>query len=100
MRSGEKRVEFRAPERLIERIDALAAALGEDRPDVLVRALRSYLDDATQGDAIAQEIAGAYYDDEISGDELDVLVQPETAANVRVLNQQLDEDYVEELTEE
>jgi len=38
----------------------------EDRTDVLVTALREYLQDAAHDDALTQEIAAAYYDDEIS----------------------------------
>jgi hypothetical protein len=33
MRCEKKRVQFRAPNRLIDRADALAAVLGEDRTD-------------------------------------------------------------------
>jgi len=42
MSTDKKRVQFRAPNRLIDRADALAAVLGEDRTDVLVTALREY----------------------------------------------------------
>ncbi|WP_255150146.1 hypothetical protein [Halorarius halobius] len=53
-------MQFRAPNRLIDRADALAAVLGEDRTDVLVTALREYLQDAAHDDALTQEIAAAY----------------------------------------
>lgn len=36
MSTDKKRVQFRAPNRLIDRADALAAVLGEDRTDMLV----------------------------------------------------------------
>lgn len=39
MRSDKKRVQFRAPHRLIDRTDALADVLEEDRTNVLVTAL-------------------------------------------------------------
>lgn len=99
MSSDKKRVQFRAPHRLIDRTDALAAVLGEDRTDVLVTALREYLQEATHDDALKQEIAAAYYDDEISYDQLKSLVGAEEAANFRVLKQQLAEDYVDGLAE-
>ena len=99
MSSDKKRVQFRAPHRLIDRTDALAAVLGEDRTDVLLTALREYLQEATHDDALKQEIAAAYYDDEISYDQLKSLVGAEEAANFRVLKQQLAEDYVEGLAE-
>lgn len=97
MGSDKKRVQFRAPHRLIDRTDALAAVLGEDRTDVLLTALREYLQEATHDDALKQEIAAAYYDGEITYDQLNSLVGAEEAANFRVLKQQLAEDYVDGL---
>lgn len=99
MSVDKRRVQFRAPERLIDRTDALATVLGEDRTDVLVTALREYLQEATHDDAIVQEIAAAYYDDEIGFDQLKSLVGAEEAANLRVLKQQLSEDYIEEISD-
>lgn len=99
MSSDKKRVQFRAPDRLIDRADALAAVLGEDRTDILVTALREYLQEATHDDALTQEIAAAYYDDEISDDQLRALVGAEEAANLRVLKGQLNEEFVDEVAE-
>ena len=99
MSSDKKRVQFRAPNRLIDRTDALAAVLGEDRTDILVTALREYLQEATHDDTLTQEIAAAYYDDEITYEQLKSLVGAEEASNFRVLKQQLDDGYVEDLAE-
>ena len=99
MSSDRKRVQFRAPDRLIERADALADVLGEDRTDVLVTALREYLHEAAHDDALTQEMAAAYYDDDISFDQRETLVGAEEAANLRVLKQQLDEDFVDEVAD-
>jgi hypothetical protein len=96
MSSDRRRVQFRAPDRLVDRADALAAVLGEDRTDVLVTALREYLQEAAHDDALTQDIAAAYYDDEISFDQLRLLVGAEEAANLRVLKRQLDEGFVNE----
>jgi len=84
-----KRVQSRTPHRLVDRTDALANVLGEDRTDILVTALREYLQEAVHDDAITQEIAAAYYDGEISFEQLKALVGAEEAANLRVLKQQL-----------
>lgn len=99
MSSDKKRVQFRAPHRLIDRTDALAAVLGEDRTDVLITALREYLQDAAHDDTLTQEIAAAYYDDEITYEQLRALVGAEQAADFRVLKQQLDEAYVGDIAE-
>lgn len=42
-------------------------------------------------------MAAVYYDDDISFDQLETLVGAEEAANLRVLKQQLDEDFVDEV---
>jgi len=99
MSSDKKRVQFRAPHRLIDRTDALAAVLGEDRTDVLITALREYLQDAAHDDTLTQEIAAAYYDDEITYEQLRTLVGAEQAADFQVLKQQLDEAYVDDIAE-
>ena len=99
MSSEKKRVQFRAPHRLIDRKDALADVFGEDRTDILVTALREYLQEATHDDALVQEIAAAYYDDEVTFDQAKSLVGAEEAANLRVLKRQLDEGHIEDLAE-
>ena len=95
MSSEKKRVGFRAPDRLIGRADALAAVLDEDRTDILVTALREYLQAAAHDDALTQETA-AYYDDEITVEQLPSLVGAEESANFPVLKQQLDEELLDE----
>jgi len=86
---SKKRVQFRAPDRLIDRADALAAVLGEDRTDVLVTALREYLQEATHDDAMVQEMAAAYYDGAVTHEQVESLLGAEEAANLRVLKRQL-----------
>ena len=99
MGSDKKRVQFRAPHRLIDRIDVLTAVRDEDRTDILVTALREYLQETTHDDALTQEIAAAYYDEELSFAQLKALVGAEEAANLRVLKQQLDEDFINEVAD-
>ncbi|GAA0297850.1 MULTISPECIES: hypothetical protein [Halarchaeum] len=81
------------------RADALADVLNEDRTDILVTALREYLQDATHDDALVQEIAAAYYDDGITYEQLKSLVSAEDAANSRVLKEQLDQDYIDDVAD-
>lgn len=99
MASDRKRVQFRAPEDLVDRADALAAVLDADRTEVLIDALREYLRDAAHDDDLNQEIAGAYYDGDIEFDQLVGLVGHEEAANFRVLKRQLSDDFAGELAE-
>lgn len=98
--SGEKkRVQFRAPGRLIDRSDALADVLSEDRTEILIAALREYLQEVAHDGALSQEIAAAYYDDEITYDQLKSLVGAEKAANYRILKEQLDDDYIDDVAD-
>ena len=95
-----KRVQFRAPRSLVDRADVLAAVLETDRTDVIISALREYLRDATHDDELKQEIAGAYYDGDVTFEELKNLVGHEAAANFRVLKTQLSEEFLDDATEE
>jgi len=97
---GKKRVQFRAPHGLVDRADALATVFETDRTDILTSALREYLRDASHDDTIKQEIAGTYYDDKISFQQLQELLGHEEAANVRLLKRQLNESFVDEAAEE
>lgn len=95
-----RRVQFRAPRELVEQTDVLAAVLGTDRTDIIISALREYLRDAAHTDELKQEIAEAYYDDDISFEQLKNLVGHEEAANFRVLKTQLSEAFLEDAEEE
>ena len=98
--SDTRRVQFRAPEDLVDRTDALATVLETDRTDVLTSALREYLREASHDDDIVQEIADAYYADEITFDQLTGLVGHKAAANFRVLKTQLDDAFVDATADE
>jgi len=99
--SGEKqRVQFRAPESVVKQADTLATVLGTDRTTVILSALREYVRDASHDDDLRQELAGAYYDDDITFDELKTVVGHEEAANLRVLKTQLDEEFLDATAEE
>lgn len=98
--SGKKRVQFRAPRELVDRADALAAVFETDRTDILISALREYLRDAAHSDEVKQETAEAFYDGEITFEELQDLVGHEEAANFRLLKQQLTDEFVDETAEE
>lgn len=97
---GKKRVQFRAPRGLIERADALATVFETDRTDILTSALRKYLRETSHDDEIKQEIAGAYYEGDITFQQLKELVGHEEAANFRVLKDQLGEEFLEATAEE
>jgi predicted transcriptional regulator len=99
--SDEKRqVQFRAPQGLVERTDVLATVLETDRTDVIISALREYLRDAAHDDELEQEIAEAYYDDDVSFEQLKALVGHEEAADFHVLKTQLSDEFLKDAEEE
>jgi predicted transcriptional regulator len=85
---------------MVKRADALATVFETDRTDILTSALRDYLREAAHDDEIKQEIAGAYYDEDITFEQLKELVGHEEAANFRVLKSQLNEEFIEEAASE
>ncbi|MEF8783156.1 MAG: hypothetical protein V5A39_08695 [Haloarculaceae archaeon] len=98
--SGDKRrVQFRAPRDLVERTDVLATVLDTDRTDVIISAVREYLRDAAH-DELKQEIAEAYYSDDISFEQLKNLVGHEEAANFHVLKTQLSDEFLNDAERE
>ncbi|WP_440769901.1 hypothetical protein [Natronorubrum sp. DTA28] len=99
MSSNTNRVQFRAPDELVERADILATALETDREDILATALREYMDEAVCDDEIEQEIAGAYYDATITDEQLVSLVGRSRATGFRVLKRQLEPSYVDEIAD-
>ena len=95
-----KRVQFRAPKGLVQRADSLATVLETDRTTVILSALREYLRDAAHNNELKQEIAEAYYRDEITFEELKDLVGHEEAANFRILKEQLEDEFIEATAKE
>ena len=84
----------------MDRADTLAAVFETDRTEILTSALQDYLQNATHSDEVKQEIAEAFYDDEITFEELKRLVGHEEAANFRLLKTQLADEFVDEVAEE
>ena len=95
--SSSKRVQFRAPEQLIEQADVLATAEDRDRTDVLIEALRAYLSESSENNDVKRNIANTYYEDTIDYEEMKALLGPKEAEKLRLLKDQLEN---RELTEE
>lgn len=98
--SSSKRVQFRAPEQLIEQADVLATAEDRDRTDVLIDALRNYLSDSTESDDVKRDLANAYYEESIGYEEIKKILGPKEAENLRILKDQLENrDLAEEVAD-
>lgn len=92
-------VAFRVPVQLIDQLAVLAAVRDTDRSAIIVTAVRVFLEEATTDEALQQELAAAYYGDEITDEQLTALVGAAEAANFWVLKEQLAVEFVEEVVE-
>lgn len=98
--SSSKRVQFRAPEQLIEQADVLATAEDRDRTDVIIDALRTYLSESTEKEDVKRDIANAYYEGVIDYQHVKAILGPKEAENLRLLKDQLDNEvFAEEIAD-
>lgn len=87
-----RRVHFQSPEYLIERLDAMADVFETDRTDLLVEAIREYIDDTAESDGFQELIARKYYNDELEFETVKQLVGPETAHRFRLLKADIESE--------
>lgn len=85
-----RRVHFQSPEYLVERLDAIAELMGTDRTDLLVEAMREYIDEQADSDAFQQRVATAFYEDELDFETVKQLVGAEQAQRLRLLKADLE----------
>jgi len=85
-----RRVHFQSPESLVEQLDAIADLFGTDRTDLLVEAIREYIEDTAHSNQFQELVAERYYDDELDFETVKRLVDPETAQRFRLLKADLD----------
>ncbi|WP_049928733.1 hypothetical protein [Halopiger goleimassiliensis] len=87
-----RRVHFQSPEYLVERLDAVAELFDTDRTDLLVEAIRDYLEETTDSDTFQELVARKYYDDQLEFETVTQLVGAETAQRLRLLKADLDDE--------
>jgi metal-responsive CopG/Arc/MetJ family transcriptional regulator len=85
-----RRVHFQSPEYLVERLDAIAELMGTDRTNLLVDAIREYLDEQADSDAFQQRVATAFFDGNLEFETVKQLVSAEQAQRLRLLKADLD----------
>ncbi|MFB6138643.1 MAG: ribbon-helix-helix protein, CopG family [Halobacteriaceae archaeon] len=88
---GTTRVNFRLPEDLVERADAVAEATHKDRTAVVVEALRAYLADVADDETIREAVVERYLDDQVGFDVLREFVGRQDAEAVRASKELLDD---------
>lgn len=85
-----RRVHFQSPEYLVERLDAIADLFDKDRTDLLVEAIREYIEDTADSDTFQELVAAKYYDDQLEFKTVKQLVGAETAQRLRLLKADLE----------
>jgi len=90
-----RRVHFQSPEYLVERLDAIADLFDTDRTDLLVEAIREYLEETADSETFQELVATKYYDDQLEFETVKQLVGTETAQRLRLLKADLEDETVE-----
>jgi len=86
-----RRVHFQSPEYLVDRLDAIADLFDKDRTDLLVDAIREYIEDTADSETFQELVATKYYDDQLEFETVKQLVGAETAQRLRLLSRSEDE---------
>jgi len=84
-----RRVHFQSPEYLVDRLDAIADLFDTDRTNLLIEAIRDYLEETAESDTFQNLVATKYYDDELDFETVKELVGAETAQRLRLLKADL-----------
>ncbi|GAA0273730.1 hypothetical protein GCM10009000_106720 [Halobacterium noricense] len=87
-----RRVHFQSPEYLVERLDAVADLFDTDRTDLLVEAIREYLEETADSETFQELVATKYYDDQLEFETVKQLVGTETAQRLRLLKADLEDE--------
>lgn len=87
-----RRVHFQSPEYLVERLDAIASLFDKDRTDVLVEAIREYIEETADSETFQELVATKYYDDQLDFETVKQLVGAETAQRLRLLKADLESE--------
>ncbi|MFQ3319886.1 MAG: ribosomal protein L11 methylase PrmA [Natronomonas sp.] len=90
-----RRVHFQSPEYLVDRLDAIAELFDKDRTDLLVEAIREYIEETADSETFQELVATKYYDDQLEFETVKQLVGAETAQRLRLLKADLEDEPLE-----
>ncbi|ERH13942.1 MAG: hypothetical protein J07HB67_00196 [halophilic archaeon J07HB67] len=85
-----RRVHFQSPEHLVDRLDAIAELFDTNRTDLLVEAIREYIEDTAADETFRELVATKYYDDQLEFETVEQLVGTESAQRLRLLRADLE----------
>jgi hypothetical protein len=92
MPEGKTRVDFNAPESLVERADVVTDLLDISRTRLLVEALEDEIEELTNDEQFRRRVREAYYDDRVDFSTVRSILGTEEAMRVRHLRESLDRD--------
>lgn len=81
------RVNFRLPEKLLEKTDVTAEATHRDRTEIVKEALREYLEDFEDDESFKQKVVELYLDEELGFDEMKAAIGKQDAESVRATSE-------------
>ena len=87
-----RRVHFQSPEYLVDRLDAIADLFDKDRTDLLVEAIREYIENTADSETYQELVATKYYDDQLEFETVKQLVGAESAQRLRLLKKDLEDE--------
>ena len=87
-----RRVHFQSPEYLVDRLDAIADLFDTDRTELLVEAIREYIEESANSDSVQELVATKYYNGQLDFETAEQLVGSETAQRLRLLKRDLDDE--------
>lgn len=96
-----KRVNVRLPEELITQADIAAEVTHKNRTEVLIEALRQYLEEIESEESFREAVVELYLDDEIEFEDLADVIGQQDAEAVRSSKNVLDrgEEIADELAD-
>lgn len=98
---GTKRVNFRLPEELIAQADVAAEVTHKNRTEILIEALRQYLEEKESDESFREAVVELYLDDQIGFEKLAEVIGRQDAESVRASKNVLDrgEELADDLAE-
>lgn len=98
---GTTRVNFRLPDELVEKADVAAEIAHKNRTEIIVEALREYLQEVEDDETFKEAVVELYLDGQISFEVLKEFVGRQDAESVRASRTLLDQgdDLADELAD-
>ena len=90
MASEKTRVNFNAPESLIERADSVVEVLDISRTRLLINALEEEIDNLTNDEEFRRRLSEAYYDGRMGYDSIEAILGREEALRMKLLRESVD----------